>query len=363
MTNPGQVIAQTNDRFYQDVEFTKPGESVSAGTVIKVTGIEKTKSGIPRLKTNKGFYTANRDYVIATVASIDNYYTKNPVRIVMKANDTYYRDTDFLHKGKAVTKGSLVSVTGVVYREGQVPRLLTPDGYLTANKEYVQEVPDNISNYYYSNPGYVVMKTNDTYYHDVNFSQKGEAVSKNELIEVQNVVFTSGGIPRLKTAKGYLTANRGYVTQLVSDSDNYFIENPRKIVMLRDDRYYSDIDFKQPSTAIAKGTVIDVLGIEYTAGGIPRLKTNKGYVTANKGYVTAAANANDNYFVTNPKRVQLLMNDYYYKDLSFTQKGAAISKGTIVEIQSIEYTPSGLPRLKTADGYVTANKMYVQKVN
>ena len=45
----------------------------------------------------------------------------------MKANDTYYRDTDFLHKGKAVTKGSLVSVTGVVYREGQVPRLLTPD--------------------------------------------------------------------------------------------------------------------------------------------------------------------------------------------------------------------------------------------
>ncbi|MEQ7039675.1 DUF5776 domain-containing protein [Enterococcus hirae] len=363
MTNPGQVIAQTNDRFYQDVEFTKPGESVSAGTVIKVTGIEKTKSGIPRLKTNKGFYTANRDYVIATVASIDNYYTKNPVRIVMKANDTYYRDTDFLHKGKAVTKESLVSVTGVVYREGQVPRLLTPDGYLTANKEYVQEVPDNISNYYYSNPGYVVMKTNDTYYHDVNFSQKGEAVSKNELIEVQNVVFTSGGIPRLKTAKGYLTANRGYVTQLVSDSDNYFIENPRKIVMLRDDRYYSDIDFKQPSTAIAKGTVIDVLGIEYTAGGIPRLKTNKGYVTANKEYVTAAANANDNYFVTNPKRVQLLMNDYYYKDLSFTQKGAAISKGTIVEIQSIEYTPSGLPRLKTADGYVTANKKYVQKVN
>lgn len=57
------------------------------------------------------------------------------------------------------------------------------------------------------------------------------------------------------------------------------------------------------------------------------------------------------------------MNDYYYKDLSFTQKGAAISKGTIVEIQSIEYTPSGLPRLKTADGYVTANKKYVQKVN
>jgi GH25 family lysozyme M1 (1,4-beta-N-acetylmuramidase) len=363
MSNPGQVITKTNDKFYKDVEFTKAGEAVTAGTVLKVTGIEMTKSGIPRLKTDKGYYTANKDYVVATIASINNYYTKNPMQVVLKTNDTYYRDIDFLHKGNSVAKGTLVAVTGVVYRENDVPRLLTPNGYLTANKAYVQEVPSNIANYYYTNPGYVVMKANDTYYKDVDFSQKGEAVSKNELIEVQDIVFTNSGIPRLKTAKGYLTANKSYVTKLVNNSENYFIENPRKIVMLRDDRYYSDIDFKQPGASISKGTTIDILGIEYTASGVPRLKTANGYVTANKGYVTAAANSNGNYFVTNPKKIQLLVDDCYYNDVNFTQKGASISKGTIVTIQSIEYTASGMPRLKTSNGYITANKAYVQKVN
>lgn len=363
MTNPGQVITQTNDKFYNDVEFTKTGDSVSAGTVLKINGIEMTKNGIPRLKTDKGYYTANKDYVVATVSSIENYYTKNPGQIVLKANDVYYRDTEFLHKGTSVAKGTLVSVTGVVYRENAVPRLITPNGYLTANKTYVQEVPSNITNYYYNNPGYIIMKTDDVYYKDVNFNQKGEAVSRNELIEVQDIEFTRNGIPRLKTVNGYLTANRSYVMQLTSNSENYFIENPRKIIMLREDRYYSDIDFKQPGASISKGTMLDVLGIEYTANGIPRLKTANGYVTANKGYVTAAANINDNYFVTNPKKIQLLVDDCYYKDVNFTQKGTSINKGAILNIQSIEYTASGMPRLKTANGYITANKAYVQKVN
>ncbi|WP_430604435.1 hypothetical protein IGJ19_000876 [Enterococcus sp. DIV1368b] len=361
--NPGQIITLKNDQYYKDVEFSTAGESVPTGTVIKVTGIEKTKSGIPRLKTNKGYYTANKDYVIATVSGIDNYYTMRPTQVVLKANDAYYRDPEFLHKGASVNKGTLVNVTGVEYRENAVPRLITPKGYLTANKSYVQEVPSNINDYYYSNINQVVMKKNDSYYKDVSFSQKGDPVLKDEVIKVQDIVFTTSGIPRLKTAKGYVTANKSYVMTLFSNSDNYFIENPRKIIMLKEDRYYSDLAFNNPGATIPKGRVIDVLGVEFTTTGVPRLKTANGYITANKTYVTAAANSNNNYFVTNPNKVQLLVDDHYYKDLNFTQKGNAIKKGTILTIEGIEYTASGMPRLKTADGYITANQAYVKKVN
>ncbi|MDO4623976.1 MAG: DUF5776 domain-containing protein [Enterococcus hirae] len=362
-TNPGRVILKKDDCFYNDVNFTSPGMTVKENTLVTVKSIQTTASGIPRLFTDHGYLTANKSYVVAAQSNIDSYFTTNPKKVRLKTDDYFYADTAFTQRLNKVTKGTVVEVESLAYTDSGIFRLKTKNGYLTANKNLVEQYRDISDMYYMTNPGQVIAQTNDRFYQDVEFTKPGESVSAGTVIKVTGIEKTKSGIPRLKTNKGFYTANRGYVTQLVSYSDNYFIENPRKIVMLRDDRYYSDIDFKQPSTAIAKGTVIDVLGIEYTAGGIPRLKTNKGYVTANKGYVTAAANANDNYFVTNPKRVQLLMNDYYYKDLSFTQKGAAISKGTIVEIQSIEYTPSGLPRLKTADGYVTANKKYVQKVN
>ena len=43
-------------------------------------------------------------------------------------------------------------------------------------------------------------------------------------------------------------------------------------------------------------------------------------------------------------------------------KGQAVKKNTIVEVEAIEYTNNGIPRLKTNQGYLTANKWYVAKV-
>ncbi|WP_019724518.1 DUF5776 domain-containing protein, partial [Enterococcus mundtii] len=69
-----------------------------------------------------------------------------------------------------------------------------------------------------------------------------------------------------------------------------------------------------------------------------------------------------NYYTSNPGKVILKHNDYYYKDLSFTQRGEAVSKGTVAEIKGIEFTNEGVPRLKTAKGYLTANKAFVGKI-
>ncbi|EHU8855155.1 glycosyl hydrolase family 25, partial [Enterococcus faecalis] len=165
-----------------------------------------------------------------------------------------------------------------------------------------------------------------------------------------------------KTAKGYITANKTYVTKLVSNSDNYFTENPHQIIMRVSDKLYTDVEFSNASRTLSSGTVVPVKGIEYSSNGVPRLKTEEGYLTANKNYVTAAGNTNNNYFVTNPKKVKLLIDDSFYNNVEFTKKGQAVKKNTIVEVEAIEYTNNGIPRLKTNQGYLTANKWYVAKV-
>ena len=125
------------------------------------------------------------------------------------------------------------------------------------------------------------MKTNDYYYQDVNFSKKGESVSKDTLIKVLSVDYTENGLPRLKTAKGYITANKTYVTKLVSNSDNYFTENPHQIIMRGSDQLYPDVEFSNASRTLSSGPVVPVKGIEYYPNGFLRLKTEEGHLTAN----------------------------------------------------------------------------------
>lgn len=359
MTNPNQIVMLTEDTFYEDINFKIPGASVPAGTVVKVTGVEFTAGGVPRLKTSRGYLTANKNYVLAVVLTIDNYYTINPNKILVKNDDVYYRDIDFKVPGTSVAANTLVDVLAVEFTEGGMPRLVTPQGYLTANRSYVTKVVDNVADYYYVNPKMVVMKSNDYFYNDVEFSQKGPAVAKDTLLAVEAVDFSNSGVPRLKTAQGYVTANKKYITPLVNNSEKYYTENPNKVKLVTDDFYYLNVEFSQKGKALKKGTIVDVLGIEYTNTGLPRLKTENGYLTANKSYVTPAMVSNDRYYITNPKKVVALKDDYYYLDLNFTQKDEPFERNTVIDVLGIEYTSSGLPRLKTKNGYLTANKSYV----
>ncbi|MDU5444878.1 MAG: DUF5776 domain-containing protein, partial [Finegoldia magna] len=120
---------------------------------------------------------------------------------------------------------------------------------------------------------------------NADFTSKGAAVKKNTLVEAQGIEYSSNGYPRLVTRKGYLTARKDIVSAAISNIDNYYTENPVKIVMLVNDRYYTDLEFKTPGSPVKKGTTIRVQGIEYSKNGYPRLKTSQGYITSNKRYV------------------------------------------------------------------------------
>ncbi|WP_432462518.1 DUF5776 domain-containing protein, partial [Enterococcus faecalis] len=194
-------------------------------------------------------------------------------------------NADFTSKGAAVKKNTLVEVQGIEYSSTGYPRLVTSQGYLTARKDIVLAAISNIDKYYTANPGRVVVMKDETFYNNADFTSKGAAVKKNTLVEVQGIEYSSNGYPRLVTRKGYLTARKDIVSAAISNIDNYYTENPVKIVMLVNDRYYTDLEFKTPGSPVKKGTTIRVQGIEYSKNGYPRLKTSQGYITSNKRYV------------------------------------------------------------------------------
>lgn len=52
-----------------------------------------------------------------------------------------------------------------------------------------------------------------------------------------------------------------------------------------------------------------------------------------------------------------------YKDVEFKEKVGVVPKGSIMEVQKVEKTKKGTPRLKIKEGYITANKDYVAKIS
>ncbi|OBS61705.1 glycosyl hydrolase family 25, partial [Enterococcus mundtii] len=146
------------------------------------------------------------------------------------------------------------------------------------------------------------------------------------------------------------------------DLTNYYTTNPGRVILKQNDRFYEDINFTSPASAVPKNSVVTIKSIQTTANGIPRLFTDKGYLTANKNYVIAANSNLDSYYIENPKLVRTKADDYFYSDLAFTQPLNKIAKDTIVKVEDLEVTKEGIFRLKTNQGYLTANKSYVQQV-
>lgn len=60
--------------------------------------------------------------------------------------------------------------------------------------------PD-LNKYYTTNPGRVILKKDDCFYNDVNFTSPGMTVKENTLVTVKSIQTTASGIPRLFNSK------------------------------------------------------------------------------------------------------------------------------------------------------------------
>lgn len=66
---------------------------------------------------------------------------------------------------------------------------------------------------------------------------------------------------------------------------NYYTYKPKKIRTITKIGLYADKEFKKAITHYPEGTLISIKDIVNTKSGIPRLKTERGYITANRQYV------------------------------------------------------------------------------
>ena len=79
----------------------------------------------------------------------------------------------------------------------------------------------------------------------------------------------------MKTAKGYLTANKNIVEQYKGLEDIYYTSNPGQVITRNEDTYYKDVEFKTKANKVTAGSVLKVTAIEKTKSGIPRIEDGK----------------------------------------------------------------------------------------
>ncbi|WP_122645225.1 DUF5776 domain-containing protein [Enterococcus mediterraneensis] len=367
---PNQVVLLKNDVIYSDADFNnKTSKTVKTGDVVKVNGIQYSSSGYPRLVVNGGFLSANRSIVQKVVDNYSNYYTKPVKKVALKKKDILYTSTAFNEGTKTnitINAGDTVAITGLAFSSTGVPRFKTSRGYLTANKSIVVEPTSKIDQYYSTNPGQVVLKKKDVVYKSVEFSDSTKTTktyASGSIVKIQGIRYSNAGYPRLMVSGGYLTANKSIVQKLVNNYSNYYTSNVGYVKMKKTDYTYQTADLKsnQRKTQLKKGNVIKITGITYTSSGYPRFKTAKGYLTTNKSIVEKFTLDSKNYYTSAPKQIKLKVNDYYYSSLTFSSstKRNKLRTGSIVAVSGIELTATGIPRIKTPYGYLTANKKYV----
>ena len=309
-----------------------------------------------------------------TLPPIDltNYFTVNPQKVAAKVNSWVYNNKDTFStvtQSREIKKDEMIDVVRIEYSSTGYPRLVTKEGYLSANKNYFVKLPDNINDYITTAQRLVTKENIWVYNNKDTFSAETQVVQipKDTMIEVKSITFSKDGWPRLVTDQGYVSANKNYVKPVLGNIDNY-ITTAQKLVTKESIWVYSDKDTFSTETQVVqipKDTMIEVKSIIFSKDGWPRLVTDQGYVSANKNYVKPTIDNIDQY-ITNIGEVEVKQDIWSYNDkdiFAINTQSVQIKKGTILTVQGIIFSKDGWPRLVTEQGYVSANKNYVSLIN
>lgn len=149
-------------------------------------------------------------------------------------------------------------------------------------------------------------------------------------------------------------------------SQKYYIKNPTKVIITKKLNVYNDPNFDEKmDISFNIGELVDVEAIAFSSKGTPRLHlTNGTCITANKLFVKEIAEYKDSYLYDIPKRVSILKKCKEYNSPKF--EGEIIRGYKVndeVDIESIVMSPKLTPRLKTRNGFITANKEFVRPID
>ncbi|MCE5040752.1 glycosyltransferase family 2 protein [Mammaliicoccus sciuri] len=149
-------------------------------------------------------------------------------------------------------------------------------------------------------------------------------------------------------------------------SQKYYIKNPTKVIIIKKLNVYNNPNFEEKiDLSFNIGELVDVAAIAFSLKGTPRLQlTNGTYITANKLFVKEIEEYKDSYLYDIPKKVSILKRCKEYNTPKF--EGEIIRGYEVndeVDIESIVMSPKLTPRLKTRNGFITANKEFVRPID
>lgn len=143
-SNPKKIVILKTVYQYTSPDFNGKTRrsTITANHIVSVSGISHSPAGTPRLKLSNGYYiTANTEYALKVISTIDQYYTSVPKQIIAKTGLYEYKSTNFTvaNQKSPIRKNAVVNIAGIVYTASGTPRLKTTRGtYITANKSYVK---------------------------------------------------------------------------------------------------------------------------------------------------------------------------------------------------------------------------------
>ena len=200
--NPGTITLSSKLNIYNSVEFsnkTKTNQAYASGVTLKISGIEYSKAGTPRLKVGNGYISANETFSYI-------YYTKNPQMVYLTSNVNVYNSVEFNNNTKtsqSYKKGSTIQVTGIDYSKAGTPRLKVNGGYISSNAEFSQK-------FISQNPGTVKLAKKANVYRNAEFTDENktsQSYAKGSSVKVTGIAYSKAGTPRLQVAGGYISAN------------------------------------------------------------------------------------------------------------------------------------------------------------
>lgn len=142
---------------------------------------------------------------------------------------------------------------------------------------------------------------------------------------------------------------------------SYYNSNKLREVKVKKDCYlYKESSAKTRIKKLKKGQVIKVEDIVKFKNDFTRLKVSGGYMTANQDYVSSEHWLLSKY--GDKKKVKLLANIGFYKDVNLKDKIQNVSKGAVMNVLDIASSNGGYARLKVKYngkvGYISAKKDY-----
>lgn len=136
---------------------------------------------------------------------------------------------------------------------------------------------------------------------------------------------------------------------------------PAQVVTLVDQAVYTAVQQTNatPKATLPQYTVVTVEGLRWTENGVPFFKLQDGYIKADVHQLVLLKKGISKYVYEDVEQVTVVSPRGYYSELNFndrTRLEKSTRRGEIIPVEAVEWTLEGIPRLRTADGYIAADK-------